>query len=76
MAWITGTISQNGGTSLTSIVTGPLQGLFDTIAVGRVGGNSRIQIESIIANGTDYAVRVRTLDPGFASYRIRGGPVP
>ena len=76
MAWITGILSQNGSSSFTWNVSGPTLGIFDTITVGRLAGSSRIQIESIVANGTVYAVRVRVIDSGAVSYRIRGGPVP
>jgi hypothetical protein len=71
-----GDISQNGNSSFTWNVSGPTQGIFDTITVGRLAGSSRIQIESIVANGNVYAVRVRVVDAGAVSYQIRGGPVP
>ena len=77
MAWVTGTLSQNGNSRFTWNVSGAALNTFDTVEVGIVSGSTPITIvEHLVRPGPVHSITVDTRGGAAAGYIIRGGLVP
>ncbi|SFQ14446.1 hypothetical protein SAMN05216419_10744 [Nitrosomonas cryotolerans] len=72
MSWTTGTVTQNGNTTLCWTITGSALSTHDNVVVGPIAGCSRLRINSIDVGRcpNQYRVCVRVLGSGAMSFRF------